>query len=62
MSFLSKLQGVGHQLMALRIDQQFLDIVKAQLVQAVEMFDGSLAEQVRAEAEALVELLYYMLR
>ncbi|KAJ1412513.1 hypothetical protein B484DRAFT_435331 [Ochromonadaceae sp. CCMP2298] len=61
MSFLSNLQGVGHQLMALRIDQQFLDIVKAQLVQAVEMFDGSLAEQVRAEVEALVELLYYML-
>jgi hypothetical protein len=62
MSFVSNLQGVGHQLMALRIDQQFLEVVKAQLVQAVEAFGGSLAEHVRAEAEAIVELLYYILR
>mmetsp|Transcript_15872 Transcript_15872/g.26697 ORF Transcript_15872/g.26697 Transcript_15872/m.26697 type:complete len:368 (+) Transcript_15872:54-1157(+) len=54
------LESVGHQLVALRIDQQFMEMLTTQLVNAIEAVDISIASNLKIECKCLVELGYYL--
>ena len=61
------MEHIGHQLLATRIDEQFLDIISAQLLQATSKvctdcgLDSVWADSLQGEFKALIEAAYYML-
>lgn len=52
------MEGIGHKLMAFRIDEQFLAIVQSQITQALEKLG---VVGMKVEGQAAVEILYYLL-
>lgn len=55
------MEAVGHQLMAMRVDEQLIDILHNQLVQISEKLNVGWGQSVSSECRFLAEAAYYTL-
>lgn len=53
------MEAIGHQLMAMRIDDQMVDILQTQLVQITDKFSSGWGQSMGTDCRFVAEALYY---